>query len=383
MHFLLDLAILLIAARALGEFAERLKFPPLIGYIIAGMILGPLLGFVEQSNIAPFGRLGLILLLFVAGFKEVDLERLLKEKNAGLLTGTLASVIPFLIAYFLGRYFGYSLGVSLFLGLILAATSISISLGAFIELGRLDSKLGRSILSASIVDDILGLVGLAIISSIVVAGGMPGLFGWGKLLLGLILFVGVIVFGGVFAPAIMKLTRRLRSEEIQFSVVLIIVILLAYIAEIVGLSTVLGAFLAGVILSRVPMLETRSFSDKLHVVSEGMFIPLFFAWVGLGLSIVPAALFSWITLFIIIIAIVSKFVGGALSGLILKMKIKEATSLGIGMIPRGEVTLVVLMVASELIPDFPPVIFSAILILIAVTTIIAPLLLKLTLGEKS
>ena len=205
----------------------------------------------------------------------------------------------------------------------------------------------------------------------------------GRLILGIVLFVGIIVFGGVFAPFIMKLTRKLKSEEIQFSVVLIIVILLAYIAEIVGLSTVLGAFLAGVILSRVPMLETKVFSDKLHVVSEGMFIPLFFAWVGLGLSIVPAALFSWITLIIILIAILAKFVGGALSGLMLRMKIKEIIGLGIGMVPRGEVTLVVLMVANELIPNFPPVIFSTILILIAITTIITPLFLRWTLGEKS
>ena len=382
MHFLLDLAIMLIAARALGELAERLKFPSLIGYIIAGLILGPLLGLVEQSNIAPFGRLGLILLLFVAGFKEVDLEKLLKEGNAGLLIGTVAAVIPFLTAYFLGVRLGYSASISLFLGLILAATSISISLGAFIELGKLDSRLGRSILSASIVDDVLSLFGLAIVSSIVVAGGMPGLLGWGKLILGLVLFIGVIIFGGFFAPFVIKLTKRLRSEEIQFSTVLIIVILLAYIAEIVGLSTVLGAFLAGVILSRVPMLETRSFSDKLHVVSEGMFIPLFFAWVGLGLSIAPSALLSWVTLFIIIVAVASKFIGGALSGLILRMRIKESTSLGIGVIPRGEVTLVVLMVANELIPNFPPVIFSSILILIAVTTIITPILLKLTLKNK-
>ena len=106
MNFLLDLAIILIAARALGELAERWRYPPLIGYLIAGLIFGPILGLVEQNNIAPFGRLGLILLLFVAGFKEVDLERLLKEKNTGLLTGTLASVIPFLIAYFLGIKLG-------------------------------------------------------------------------------------------------------------------------------------------------------------------------------------------------------------------------------------------------------------------------------------
>lgn len=382
MHFLLDLAILLIAARAFGELFERIRFPSLLGYLVAGLIFGPLLGLVEQNNIAPFGKLGLILLLFVAGFKEVDLEKLLKEKKAGLLTGILSACLPFLVAYFFGISLGYSVGVALFLGLILAATSISISLGAFIELGKLDTRLGRTILSSSIVDDVLGLVGLAVISSIVVAGGMPGLLGWGKLLLGLVLFIGVIVFGGWIAPLAMRLTRRLRSEEIQFSIVLIIVILLAYIAEVVGLSTVLGAFLAGVILSRAPSLETRVFSDKLHVVSEGMFIPLFFAWVGLSLSIIPAAFFSLITLFILIIAIAGKFIGGALSGLILRMKLRDAASVGVGMLPRGEVSLVVLMIANELIPDFPPIIFSAIFILIAVSTIITPILLRFTLKRS-
>jgi Kef-type K+ transport system membrane component KefB len=380
MNFLLSLAVMLIAARIFGEVFERVNLPAILGYIVSGIVFGSVLNLIPIDHIASFGQLGLILLLFIVGFKEIDVGKLVRNKKPGILTGFLGAAVTFILAYWLGLSFEFSFLTSLFLGLALAGTSISCSIASFIDLDKMNTRLGRAILGASVVDDIIGLIALAILTSFAATGAL-GILEMGQIVFGIFLFFLVFVGGGYAIPVLMKRVKTFRSEEIRFSIVLAVIILVAYLAEMVGLSVVLGAFLAGIMLSRSPELETKEFSNDVAVVSHGIFIPLFFAWIGLQIMIIPEMI-GLFSLLLILAAVFGKMLGAGIAGLLSRFNGIECLGLGIGMIPRGEVCLIVLAVGKGLglVPD---VIFSAVFMVIAVTVIITPVLLTLFLRDRA
>lgn len=372
MDLLLDIAIVLILAKLLGELFERMELPELLGAIVAGFILGPLLGLVDISNIAAFGQVGLVLLLFVAGFSEVDVKQLFRNKKSSLLTGLLGSFFPLILGYYLAQYFGFSFAASLFIAVALAATSITISLGAFISEEKLNTRAGRTILGASVVDDIVGLFLLAVVVSMAATGGWPGVTEILDIVIGIVAFAAIFIVISWISPKLVKYSKKFEAEEAQFSLAIVLVLVLAFLADKLGLSTVLGAFLAGIILSRTS-LGTKTFEGKLDVVSEGFFIPLFFAWVGLQIVIDVTAL-SWFTLVLIVVALLSKFLAAYTAGWLSKMNHKESMALGVGMIPRGEVAMVALVLGASM-GVVPPSVFSSFLILIFVSVFLTPILL--------
>jgi len=379
MNFLLALAVMLVTARILGEVFERLGLPSTLGYIVSGIILGPVAGVLVPENIANFGQIGLILLLFVVGFKEIDTQALMRNKLPGILTGSLGAGISFGLTYMVGILFGFPVMTSLFLALAVAATSISFSIASFINLGKMNTRLGRAILGASVVDDIIGLVLLAVLSSIAATGAL-GLTQLGNIALGIFLFFVLFFVGGYIIPMLMKRIEQFRTQEIRFSIVLTVIILSAYLAEFIGLSVVLGAFIAGIMLSRSPELGTKEFSNDMAVVSHGIFIPLFFAWVGLQIMIIPEML-GLFSITLLAVAILGKAVGAFISGILSSFNKTECLGLAAGMLPRGEVVLVILTVGKSLglVPD---VIFSSVFFLILVTVIITPMLLTLILKDR-
>ena len=265
---------MLIAARIFGELFERVSLPATLGYMVSGIVFGSVLNLIPATDIEGFAQIGLILLLFIVGFKEIDTEKFMKNKKAGILTGFLGAAITFVLAYYLGMSFEFSFLTSLFLGLAIAETSISSSVATFISIDKMNTRLGRAILGASVVDDILGLIALALLTSFAATGAM-GLWEIASIIGGILLFFIVFVSGGYAVPFLMRKIRRFRSEEIRFSIVIAVIILVAYFAEFVGLSVVLGAFLAGVMLSKSRELETKEFSNDMSVVAHGIFIPLF------------------------------------------------------------------------------------------------------------
>ncbi len=372
MQFLLDLAILLILAKLFGEVFERFELPELLGAIVAGFILGPVFGLVDITNIAAFGQVGLILLLFSAGFKEVNLKQMLRNKKQSITAGVFGSIIPLIIGYFIAQYFGFDFGASLFIGVALAASSITISLGSFISQNKLNTRVGRTILGAAVVDDILGLFILAFVVSIAATGGLPSINQIAEILFGMIAFAVIFVASGWLFPKLVLLSKRFEADEAQFSITIVLVILMAFFAEQLGLSTVLGAFLAGIILSHTSV-STKAFNEKLDVVSEGFFVPLFFAWIGLQIVIDPASL-SMFTLVLIVVALLSKLVACYVSGILTGMTNKESLALGVGMMPRGEVAMIVLVLGAGM-GIVPNHVFSSFLLLIFVSVFLTPLLI--------
>lgn len=380
MEFLLSLAIMLIVARIFGELAVRIRLPALLGYIIAGLVMGPVLGLVSVAHIESFGMVGLTLLLFIAGFMEVETEQLLKEKLPVMLVGLIGALVSFGAGYLLAVLFGMPFISALFLGTILAATSISISVGVMIDAGKLASRVGRIILGAGVVDDIFGLLLLAVVSSIAVIGAMPSIFEFASIF-GSIAAFFVIFFVAWFAvPKLLGRLKDFRTKEVRFSLVLFIVLLLAYLAEVLGLSSVLGAFIAGLVLSRVGSLETKSFYNDIEVVSYGIFIPLFFTLIGLKMVLTMDSL-SFFTLALIIVAIASKIVGGGIAGLLGRLKKSEIIATSLAIVPRGEVAFIILLIGQNL-GVIPPVMFSSVFLMVFVTIIFTPIALKFYLKDK-
>lgn len=374
MEFLIDLALMVVAAKLFSDLFERFRMPELVGSILAGVLLGPVFGIVDIENIRPFGEIGIVLLLFIAGFEEIRMEEILKHKVTCALIGVIGSLFSFAGIYLLMTYFGYSMLTALFVGAALMATSISISIASLIKTGKINSKVGRITLGSAIIDDIIGLVGLSIVANIALTGHLPGLYEVGVILFEMALFFLIFVLCCYVFPKLIVWSRFMIVEEARFSMTLVLVLLLAFLAQTFGLSSVLGAFLAGVILSRVPELETRRFLEKVNVTSEGIFIPLFFAMIGMQIAL-SASIFNWFTLALFVVVLASKFIPNYLVSIFSRMKHREALGLGISMMPRGEVTLIIMLLGKSL-GIIPEEIFVSVVFVILVTTFLVPALLE-------
>ena len=277
MENVLHIAIALLVAKVLGELAERCKLPSLIGYLAAGMILANF-GLIEPELIEIFGVIGLILLLFIAAFEEANTEEILKNKFTSVFFAVGGVALSMCLGILVGRLFGLEWMPSVFIGTGLAATSISVSLGTFISTGKLNTKVGRAVLGSAIVDDILALIILAVVVGVATSESLS-IVGFLTIFGGMALFIVAIIVLAKILPKGMKLIRVMRVEEAIFSIVIVFVLLVAFAAEKLGLSSVIGAFFAGMILSKIPSLETKQFVNKLSAVSYGLFIPFFFIWI--------------------------------------------------------------------------------------------------------
>lgn len=371
MELVLQIAVALFLAKILGELAERAKMPSLIGYLATGVILMQI-NFIDPHTVELFGIIGLILLLFLAAFEEANTEELLKNKFVSIFFGVGGVIISMSLGILVSRLFGLDWLGSILIGTGLAATSISVSLGTFISTGKLNTKVGRAVLGSAIVDDVLALVILAIVAGIAVSGTLT-LSGILTIVGGLLAFIVLIILMVKFFPQIMKLVKIMRVEEAIFSIVIVFVLLVAFAAEKLGLSSVIGAFFAGMVLSKIPTLETKQFVNKLSAVSYGLFIPFFFIWVGTEMQFSTTA-FSWFTVALIVVAVVGKMLSAFIGYKITSFNLRELLIIGIARIPRGEVMLVIVSIGVS-VGIISKDIFSAILMLIVLTIVVTPLIL--------
>ena len=380
MNILLDLILVLFFAKLFGAFTERIRLVELLGAILAGVLLGPILGLVDAQSIEPFGRIGLILILFLAGFEEFKIEEILKEKIGILSTGLIGGILPFIMGLIMGLLFNFSLIESLFMGGIMAATSVSISVGTLISTRKINSRVGRFVVTSSILDDLVGLFILIFIIGFATTGHvefMDVLFLLGKI----ILFGFVIVVLIYMLPKLFGLVLKTKTEEIDISAALVIILLLGFLSESLGFSSIIGAFFAGVMLSKVPALKTRIEIEKFKAIALGFFVTIFFAWVGLQITI-HINMIGIFTLVFILVAILGKIIAALISGTIAKMNFLEKLSLGIARIPRGEVALSILLIGKK-IGVVPDIVFGATFVLILVTIVITPIILKPLLMKNS
>lgn len=386
-HFLLDLAIILLSTKILSIGSKKIKMPQVVGALLAGLILGPcVLNLVHESDfISKMSELGVILLMFSAGL-NTDLKELKKCGKASLVIALIGVIVPLIGGYFVACIFSPSGSFDIsskvflqnvFIGVILTATSVSITVETLMELGKLKTKSGTSIMGAAIIDDILGIVLLTVITS--TAQGDVNLW---KVLFNILLFfvlalLGGVIFRKVFNAICKRYGKKRRISIYAFSFCLI----LAFVSErYFGVADITGAYIAGVLISNT--VEYEYIRDKLDVLSTLLLSPIFFASIGIKTSL--TGINGEIILFailLLIVAILSKVIGCGIGAKLCHYTNNESLRIGVGMVSRGEVALIVANkgVSSGLMD---PTYFGAVIIVVIVTTLITPILLKLTYSKR-
>lgn len=386
----LHIAVILIAGKTFGTIFKRLGIPPVLGEVFAGIVLGQsLLGIIPLSEaIKVLAELGVILLLFQAGL-EADIHTLVRVGIWSVAVAFVGAVLPFFGGFMLSYYvFDLPLISSLFIGGALTATSIGITVRVLTDLGKHKDRFAQIVLGAAVLDDILGVIILAALYEFSKTRTVD-LHSTGKLMVYIAIFFVVAPF---IARAVAKLISyavdRLQDMDIIPSAILSLVLFTGYGAYRVGSPEILGAFTAGLALSRSFNFPWVSFlklgENVIHKVEEGILplvwvvAPIFFVSVGLALNL-KAIDFSSLDFWVLSLSLIAVAVlGKVLSGFVIKGTLRERLSVGISMMPRGEVGLIFAEFGRSF-KAIDDVGYAVVVFVVAVTTLIAPVLLKLVL----
>jgi Kef-type K+ transport system membrane component KefB len=400
------LLVLLIVTRVFGEIAERLGQPALLGELVSGIFLGllvhhydqtfPILAGLTQNEVfTSITDLGIFFLMLLGGM-ELQPVKLLKATKGALVVAAGGMLIPlalgFGLAYWLLPDSNFLPAQALFIATVMAITAVPVSIKALMDLGKLESNVGQTIVSAAVIDDILSLILLAVLTGFMKTGAMPDgislLLLIGKVLLFFIIAGGL---GYYLFPRIGKLLRKSHAEEFEFSMLLVAGLALAVLAEKLGLHFILGAFFAGLFFGR-QTIDKESYESVMQQVSgltTGFLAPIFFASIGLHLDLSALWEIPGFVALLILIACVGKIFGAGICARFTGMNTQESFAVGIGMNGRGAVELIIADIAlragilSQPVP-IPPIInymFSAVVIMAVVTTLMTPPILKVTLNK--
>lgn len=383
--YLLSIALILISTKVLGLFSKKIKLPQVVGALIAGVIMGPAcLGWIHNTEmLSCLSEIGVIVLMFAAGL-ETDINELKRTGKASFLIALIGVIVPLLggaaAAYFFNDSVdGNKMLQNIFIGIILTATSVSITVETLKEMGKLSTPAGNAILGAAIIDDILGIIALTMVISMADSSVSIGMV--------LLKILGFFVFTFVAAVgyhyAFKKWTdnnpvKLRRYVVISFAFCLV----LAYCAEeFFGVADITGAFFAGLAISGTN--KADYVTKRFDTLSYLLLSPIFFA--SIGLKVVLPKMNLEIVLFTVIIclvAVLTKVIGCGLGAKICKYSNKESLQIGVGMISRGEVALIVAN-KGEAVGLMSDKFFAPIVIMVVLTTIITPVLLKVVFKDKN
>lgn len=376
--FLLALVGILVGAKLLGELAQRLGQPAVLGEIVAGLVLGPYaLGIVPDHEVIHLlAEIGVLVLLFEIGL-ELDLGGLLRVGRRALAVAVVGVVTPYLGGHLFAALLGYSGLVPVVLGAALTATSVGITARVLADLGKLDSTAARIILGAAVIDDILGIVILSVVQVLGAKGSAAfGLVAW-SLFTSVGFLVVALVAGRWLAPLFIRFIDRARVRGVLIVGSIVFALLLAVLASVSGSAPLIGALAAGLLLGRTHRREV--IEDRIRPIAD-FFTPIFFVGVGAAVNLALLTPFdpaNWPILLLgaglTAIAVVGKMASGLASSA------GSRLAVGIGMVPRGEVGLVFAgMGRATGVLD--PGLFAALVFTVLVTTVITPPFLRVVMG---
>lgn len=372
---LLDLFIMLACAKLMAEIFERLRQPAVVGEILAGVAIGPsLLGWVEPSAIINIlAEFGVIFLLFNVGL-ETKPQAILQVGRRAVTVGVLGVLLPFGAGYLIAAAWGGSFVESMFIGAALVATSVGITARVLGSMGLLDERTARIILGAAVIDDILGLIILSLVSAVGQESGIS-YAGLAKTAGAAVLFtVFVALLGSRVINGLAPFIQRLRLGKPFFTLGLILCLGLSVASIYVGVAAIIGAFLAGMALA-----EATEENHKMHRMTTGVtefLVPFFLVNIGmqLDLNVFRDTSVVGFALLLTLVAVITKFVGCGLGAF--GMTTREMAQIGAGMVPRGEVGIIVAQIGLGLGVIGQPF-FAAVLFMAVATTVIAPPFIKL------
>ena len=379
-EILKDLAIIIVFAKAFGLLARKLKAPQVVGEIIAGLLIGPsLLGIVQLNDfISQMAEIGVILLMFSAGL-ETNLKDLMKTGPKALAIACSGVFVPLVggtLLYF--AFYGVAgwgtekFFTAVFIGVIMTATSVSITVQSLKEMGKLQGEIGTTILSAAIIDDVIGIIVLTFVIGFKNPDSNPG-----RVVISTVLFFALSIGVGFGIYKLFKLLDFKYPHTQRIPILgLAICFIFAFCAEkFFGIADITGAYVAGIILCSIK--DHDYIDSKVEINSYMLFGPIFFASIGLKTDISHVnAQIIFFSIGFVIVALICKIIGCGLMAKVLRHSWSDSLKVGVGMMTRGEVALIVAQKGLA-VGMIDSVYFTAVILLIIVSSISTPILLKL------
>jgi Na+:H+ antiporter len=390
-HVLLSLAILLFAAKIFAEIFHKFRLPVVLGELLAGIVMSPFaFGAIPlfdgkpivilNETVRQIGEISGIVILFIAGL-EITPKEFLRGGAASFTVGACGVVVPFFVGYYVFTLFGLGGLQAVLVATALTATSIAISIRVLTELGKMQTQEAKLILGAAIVDDILAIAVLSVVTTMAQTGNMtPNIIDITFLIIKVLgIFVALLVGAVVIIPRILHADRLWKSRGSIEGIVTASFFGASAIAAIVGLSPIVGAFAVGMAVASTKIIgRVEEYVEKLEII----FAPLFFAIIGAQVNLTGVNLYVlFLAAIVVIVAISTKLIGCGLPSILFLKSKSRAMKVGIGMISRGEVGLIVagIGVTSGALTSN---IYTTLIIMVAVTTVITPLWLKKAYNEK-
>lgn len=376
--FFLSIAIIMLTTKILGDMTNKVNMPQVVGALFAGIIIGPsCLGLIEETDfIAKTAEIGVVLLMFTAGL-DTDMQQLKKNSVACFVIAAIGVLVP-LIGGTACYYFYFEEGLTdydsilkaVFIGVVLTATSVSITVEALREMGKLDGKVGNAILGAAVIDDIMGIIVLTVVISL-----KDESVSIMAILLKILLYAALMIMIAYICKSFKNVIDANKGKRRITTYVVASCFIVAFASEAYfGIADITGAYLLGLFLSQHEI--KHEIAKKVSSPSYLFFSPIFFASVGLKVSLdgFNSQLLTF-SLLLLLVAILTKIIGCGIGAKLCGFDKKESIQVGVGMISRGEVALIVAQKGYDIgLIDanmFPPIV-----IVVIATTVITPIVLK-------
>ena len=369
--YLLDIGLIILVVKIFTMITQKIKMPKVLGGLIAGIVLGPaMLNVVQNSTILEaLSKFGIILIMFLAGM-ETSIKKFISNSNKYVIIAAIGVIVPLILGTIFSLIYIQDLKTNLFFGAVITSTSVSITVETLIEMKKIKSSVGLAILGAGVVDDILGILFLTIIMN----SGNLHLTTFSLMVLKIILFFGIaVILGLLLFKMFEKIEEKDTKTEQMPTYSIAFALILAYIAERLGVSGIIGAYIAGLVIGNTE--KGRKVKGKIDLVVHMIFSPIFFASVGLKLTTLSFSKQVWIIIIIFTaVTIISKIIGNGLGARICGYSKEKAIQIGIGMATRGEVALIIADEAKK-IGLINEEVFSIVIITVMLVTLITPILL--------
>lgn len=373
-HILLHLAIIIFFSKIFGAVSRKLKQPPVVGMLLLGIILGPtLFHFIEPDEVISWiAKVGVLFLLFEAGL-ETNLKRIKEDSKQALLPALGGITLPFALGFVLIYFTNHSITQALTVGVIFTATSVSVSVMTLLDLGKLKGIEGRCIVNSAIIDDIVGILLLTFIFGLTSEAGEAGT-GFTISIIKILGFFIVAFLIGIFViqPFFLNL-KKILLDNVVISLAIAVVLLYSWLAEMAGLAAITGAYFAGLFLGQTQ--HKHAVNTGITNIGKSFFVDVFFVSIGLQFDLFEIEAEPIFLITFILLAILGKMIGSGFGARLSKFDAVRSIRIGAGMIPRGEVALIVanMAIVKGMIPTD---VLSATILLVIVSALITPLMLK-------
>jgi len=384
------LLLIFASAKLLGEVFERFKQSAVMGEIFAGIILGPVLKLTGAYELFPvlnligtseiftvLAEIGVIILLFTVGL-QTRVEEIMRVGKSSLVVAVLGVVFPFIFGYLYTLIINHTTVEAMFIGAAMVATSVGITARVFADLGIIETKAARVILGAAVLDDVIAMVVLAIVTGL--GKGTLSLVKIGLITIeavGFIIFL--IIIGRRIVHRVVPRVARFRTKDAVFSLAILFCLLLSAVASYIDLAAIIGAFLAGMILAELnPEFNLSVKTESLYNFLVPFFFVILGTWVDLSIFTQPTLL--WAAVIITIFAILGKLLGCGLGAL--NLGGKNALVIGFGMVPRGEVGMIIASIGLSM-NAITSDLYTVIIFMVMATTLLTPPILRKIISYKA